>query len=169
MITVVSDTHGRDTHRLSRQALTAVREADLVIHAGDFTTESVLEAFETESTQLIGVAGNSDTPSVRERLPTTRTVKHEGLRITVVHGHDHGETSRSLLARQERADLLVVGHSHAPMARSIGEYTLLNPGSHADPRGHRPAYATITATDVGFTGRLHERDGPVFETFTIRT
>lgn len=169
MITVVSDTHGQDTHRLSRRALTAVREADLVVHAGDFTTESVLKAFETESTRFVGVAGNSDALPVRTRLPATQTVEHGGLRIAIAHGHDHSETSRSLFARQERADLLVVGHSHAPTVRSTGEYTLLNPGSHAEPRGHRPAYATLTATDDGFTGRLRDLDGAIFETFTIRS
>lgn len=166
MITVISDTHGQNTHRLSNQALTAVQEAELVVHAGDFTTESVLTAFETESTRLVGVAGNSDTLSVQQRLPATRTVEHGGLRIAVVHGHDHSETSRSLFARQQRADLLVVGHSHTPMVRFPGEYTLLNPGSHAEPRGHRPAYATLKDTDDGFTGRLCEPNGTVFETFT---
>lgn len=167
MITIVSDTHGSDTHRLSRQTRTAVRTADLVVHAGDFTTESVLSAFETESTRFVGVAGNSDMPPVRKRLPATQTVEHGGIRVAIAHGHNHSETSRSLFARQERADLLVVGHSHAPTVRSTDEYTLLNPGSHAEPRGHRPAYATLTATDDGFTGRLREPDGTVFETFMV--
>lgn len=167
MITVVSDTHGQDSHRLSNRALTAVRKADLVVHAGDLITESVLAAFESESTRFVGVAGNNDTLPVRRRLPATRTVEHGGIRIAVAHGHDHSKTSRSLFARQQSADLLVVGHSHAPTVRVTEEYTLLNPGSHAEPRGHRPAYATLTATDDGFTGRLCEPDGSVFETFTV--
>ncbi len=167
MITVVSDTHGRTTHRLSGQLLTAVREADLVIHAGDLITESVLSAFESESSRLVGVAGNSDTLSVQQRLPETRTIEHDGIRIAVIHGHHHTETSRSLFARQQHADLLVVGHSHAPTVRSTDEYTLLNPGSHAEPRGNRPAYATLKPTDDGFTGRLRALDGTVFETFIV--
>lgn len=168
MITIVSDTHGQDTHRLSNRTLTDVREADLVVHAGDLITESVLAAFESESTRFVGVAGNSDTLPVQRQLPATRTVEHQGLRIAVVHGHDHSETSRSLFARQQHADLLVVGHSHAPTVRVTDEYTLLNPGSHAEPRGYRPAYARLTTTDDGFTGRLCEPDGNVFETFQIQ-
>lgn len=167
MITIVSDTHGRDGHRLSGRALTAVREADLVVHAGDFTTESVLDAFESESARFVGVAGNSDSPAVRARLPRTRTVTHDGLRIAITHGHDHTETTLSLFARQETADLLVVGHSHVPSVREIGGCTLFNPGSHAEPRGGRAGYATLRTDDDGATGRLLDLDGTIFETVTI--
>lgn len=166
MIAIVSDTHGRKTHRLSNAALTAVRNAELVVHAGDFTTESVLEAFEAESARVVGVAGNSDNPAVRTRLPETYTVTHDGLCIAIAHGHDHTDTALSLFARQEGADLIVVGHSHVPTVREIGSCTLLNPGSHAEPRGHRAAYATLK-TDDGVTGRLHELDGAVFETVAL--
>lgn len=165
MITVVSDTHGRDTHRLSDHTLDAVRDADFVLHAGDFTTESVLDAFETENTRFAGVTGNNDTAAVRERLPAARTVEYEGLRIAMVHGHEHTGTGLSLFGRQENADLLVVGHSHNPEFRYIGDIPVLNPGSHADPRRYRPAYAELTTEPL--RGRLIEPDGTVFETFTV--
>lgn len=165
MITVVSDTHGRETHRLDGRTLDAVRDADLVLHAGDFTTESVLDAFETESARFAGVIGNSDTPALRERLPTTRTVEHEDIRITVVHGHEHSETSLSLLSRQENADLIVVGHTHRPEFRNTGEIPVLNPGSHADPRGHRPAHAELSLDPL--RGRLIEPNGTILREFTV--
>lgn len=165
MITVVSDTHGHETHRLNGRTLDAVRTADLVLHAGDFTTESVLDAFETESARFAGVIGNSDIPALRERLPTTRTVEHESVRITVVHGHEHSETSLSLLGRQEHADLIVVGHTHNPEFRDTADIPVLNPGSHADPRGHRPAHAELSLDPL--RGRLVEPDGSVLKTFTV--
>jgi putative phosphoesterase len=49
VLVVLSDTHGTDSHRLEGRTLEAVRAADLVIHAGDFTTETVLEAIEREA------------------------------------------------------------------------------------------------------------------------
>lgn len=164
MITVISDTHGRDTHRLNDHALTAVREADLVLHAGDFTTESVLDAFESESTRFAGVTGNNDT-ALTERLPATRTVEHEGIRIALTHGHEHTETALSLFGQQEHADLLVVGHTHKPQFGYIGDLPVLNPGSHAEPRGHQLAYATLTLDPL--RGRLLKPDGAVIETFTV--
>lgn len=49
MLVVLSDTHGTDSHRLAGRTLEAVRAADRVIHAGDFTTEAVLDAIEREA------------------------------------------------------------------------------------------------------------------------
>src|SRR5699024_6138027 len=72
VICVVSDTHGTDGHRLADRTLEAVREADLVVHAGDFTTEAALDAFEAESRDFRAVRGNNATPTVRERLPEER-------------------------------------------------------------------------------------------------
>lgn len=165
MITVVSDTHGRETHRLDGRTLDAVHEADLVLHAGDFTTESVLDAFETESERFVGVIGNSDTLALRDRLPPIRTVEHKGVRITIVHGHKHAETSLSLLGRQENADLVVVGHTHRPEFRTIGDIPVLNPGSHADPRGHRPAHAELSLDPL--RGRLTDQNGTILKKFDV--
>ncbi|ELZ28777.1 hypothetical protein C475_04046 [Halosimplex carlsbadense 2-9-1] len=175
MITVVSDTHGTDGHRLAGRTLAAVREADLVIHAGDFTTAAVLDAFEAEAGaerdggdgEFVAVYGNNDDPAVRGRLTAERTVEHDGLRFVVVHGHEHDDTSLSLLGRQERADVVVVGHSHEPGRRRVGAVTVLNPGSHADPRWHRPGHAELDATGEGATGRLVAPDGEVFDEFDL--
>jgi len=171
MITVVSDTHGTDGHRLEGRTLEAVREAELVIHAGDFTTAAVLDAFETEAGaecgEFVAVSGNNDGPAVRERLPARRTVEHDGVRFVVVHGHEHDDTSLSLLGRQERADVVVVGHSHEPGRRRVGAVTVLNPGSHADPRWHRPGHAELEPTGEGLTGQLVAPDGAVFDEFDL--
>ncbi|WP_436929218.1 metallophosphoesterase [Halosimplex halobium] len=187
MITVVSDTHGTDGHRLEGRTLEAVREADLVVHAGDFTTEAVLDAFESEvgagagaensgergdgesgtNAAFAAVYGNNDDPGVRERLTAERTVERDGLRVAVVHGHEHDDTSLSLLGRQERADVVVVGHSHEPGWRRVGAVTVLNPGSHADPRWHRPGHAELEPTGEGPTGRLVAPDGEVFDEFDL--
>ncbi|MFB6139195.1 MAG: metallophosphoesterase [Halosimplex sp.] len=182
MITVVSDTHGTDGHRLDGRTLTAVREAELVIHAGDFTTEAVLDAFEAEAGsagseteadddgadgEFVGVYGNNDDAAVRDRLAGQRVIEHGGVRFVVVHGHEHGDTARPLLGRQERADVVVVGHSHQPGHRDLGAVTVLNPGSHADPRWYRPAHAELEPTETGLTGRLVAPDGEVFDEFEV--
>ena len=169
MIAVVSDTHGREDHRLEGRTLAAVREADLVVHAGDFTTPAVVDAFAAESADFAGVYGNNDPPAVRDRLPAVAVRDRDGARLTVVHGHEHDETALSLLGRQERADLVVFGHSHRPSVVETPDLTLLNPGSHADPRWHRPAHAELVPAAGGLDGRLVEPDGTVFETFDVNT
>ncbi|WP_436925356.1 metallophosphoesterase [Halosimplex amylolyticum] len=174
MITVVSDTHGTDGHRLEGRTLEAVREAELVIHAGDFTTETVLEAFESEAGAdadgdgaFVAVYGNNDEAGIRGRLEPTRTVERAGLRFVVVHGHDHDDTALSFLGRQERADVVVVGHSHEPGWRETGAVAILNPGSHADPRWYRPAHAELEPAEEGREGRLVAPDGEVFSEFDL--
>ena len=72
MLVVVSDTHARTDHRLAGRTLEAVREADRVIHAGDFNREPVLDAFHEVSAELLGVYGNTDDTAVRDRLPPAR-------------------------------------------------------------------------------------------------
>ena len=174
MITVVSDTHGTDGHRLEGRTLEAVRESDLVIHAGDFMTEAVLDAFESEAgaqaaadSELVAVYGNNDGAGIRERLPGERVVEWGGCRFVVVHGHEHDDTALSFLGRQERADVVVVGHSHEPGWRSVGAVTVVNPGSHADPRWYRPGHVELEPAVEGLNGRLVAPDGEVFGEFAI--
>jgi hypothetical protein len=159
---VLSDTHGEDP-RLTDHLREAVADARLV-HAGDFTTREALEGFEALASEVTAVAGNRDSAAVRARLPAVATVEAAGLRFVVVHGHEHDRTSLSLLARQEGADVAVVGHSHRPGIERSGDLTVLNPGSHADPRGNRPAYATVGQVGARRAElRLHTPDGEAID------
>lgn len=168
MLVVMGDTHGRQDHRLAGSVQAAIHEADAVVHTGDFITQAVLDAFEAECPTLYAVHGNNDSKEVCDRLPPKQVFETEGLRIVVVHGHEHTHTALSILGRQEDADLLIVGHSHSPQFIQREEVAILNPGSHAVPRQFRPAYATLQADAMGVEGRLIDPDGTVFEEFTIR-
>ncbi|WP_435348052.1 metallophosphoesterase [Haloarchaeobius sp. HRN-SO-5] len=167
MLVVCSDTHARAGHSLSGRTLEAVQEADIVIHAGDFTTTAVLDAFYETAGRLRAVHGNADDPAVADRLPTTRTVEYEGVRIAVTHRRDGGQTGLRMFGRQQGADLVVSGHTHRPVAVETPDVVLLNPGSHAQPRGNRPAHAELEPTATGLEGRLVEPDGTVFDRFTV--
>ena len=167
MLVALSDTHAREGTHLEGRTAAAVDRADLVVHAGDFVTEAVLDAFEARC-DLRGASGNNDDPAVRERLGTETVVEWEGLRLVVVHGHAHSETGLSMLGRQAGVDLVVVGHSHRPAFRD-GVVPTLNPGSHAQPRWYRPAHAELEWDDrEGIArGTLVEPGGEVFERFTV--
>jgi hypothetical protein len=167
MLVVVSDTHSTSGHALSGRTLEAVREADLVVHAGDFTTISALEAFQGEAGRFEAVHGNVDDAAVRERLPAERTLRWEGLRIAVTHKRDGGPTALAMFGRERGADLVVSGHSHRPSVGHADDLTLLNPGSHAQPRGNRPGHAELEETDGTVRYRLCQPDGTVFEEGTL--
>lgn len=167
MLVALSDTHSRDGTRLSGRTAEAVESASVLVHAGDFMTTDVLEAFDSHGS-LYAVYGNNDPPAVRDRIPPDRVFEWRELRIALVHGHEHTDVELSMLGRQSNADLVVFGHSHAPEFRD-GVVPALNPGSHADPRWNRPAHAELEYDDAAglARGRLVEPSGTVFESFTV--
>lgn len=149
MLTIIGDTHRESGHGLTDEARRAVSDADQVCHTGDFTTEAVYEAIVAEAgpdTPVTAVHGNSDTAALRERLPETATVEFEGLRLVLAHGHRHDRTSLGLLARQEGADVAVVGHTHTPGIETVGDLVVLNPGSYTDPRGSPQAFGRVNGS-----------------------
>jgi putative phosphoesterase len=197
MLVVCSDTHGTDDPRLTGRTREALTDADLAIHAGDFTTPAVLDGVRRLADRLVAVHGNADVDAVRERLPSAATTTYAGVRIAVTHAERGGATARSLFGRGRGAALVVTGHTHRPSvdAPETGP-TLLNPGSHADPRGNRPGHAELWApgsddrpagvapfdvdaatTDSGtesdsnprLVGVLRTPEGDVFDRFHVRT
>lgn len=167
MLAVLSDTHSREGHDLAGRALAAVREADVVVHAGDFTTESALEAFYDVSDQLLAVHGNADDPAVTDRLPGARVVDAAGLTVAVTHRQRGGTTGLAFFGRERGADLVVSGHTHQPSVTDAEDVTLLNPGSHADPRGNPAAHAELSSTAGGVHGEIRARDGSVLREFRL--
>ncbi|ERH12322.1 MAG: phosphoesterase, MJ0936 family, partial [halophilic archaeon J07HB67] len=113
MLVAVSDTHGREEHRLRGRTREAVRAADAVVHAGDLYTEGVLDAFESVTESLYAVVGNNADTTVRSRLPESRVVGYEGVTFAVRH-RARSRTELALFGRERDADAVVYGHSHAP-------------------------------------------------------
>ncbi len=167
MLVALADTHGQDEIRLDGRLRDAVVTADRVIHAGDFVTATVLDGFEAIC-DLTAVYGNNDRPPVRDRLPSERALTWCGIKIVVVHGHDHSSTGLSILGRQADADLVIFGHSHQP-GFTDGDPPLLNPGSHAEPRWNRPGYAVLESQEAAASvvGQLREPAGTVIDQFVI--
>lgn len=167
MLAVVSDTHSTEDHRLRGRTYEAVREADVVVHAGDFYREPVLDAFYAEARSLRAVYGNNADYAIRDRLPESRVVEYGGVRFAVTHRRRSGDTGLVMFGRERDADVVIHGHSHAPRFDDSADVALLNPGSHAQPRGNRPAHAELESTPEGLEGRLVTPDGDVFEEFII--
>lgn len=173
MLVALGDTHGDRSHRLDGRTQHAVRAAEHVCHTGDFTTEPVYEAIaeaagrERDGAPLSAVTGNSDDPDLAARLPDTVTVEYAGRTIVVVHGHEHDRTALSLLARQEGADIVLFGHTHRPGIEETPYCLLVNPGSHADPRGSRPAHGEITRQGHGIRIEIRTPDGSLVADRTL--
>ncbi len=167
MIAIFSDTHSHDGHALDGEALAAARAADTVIHAGDFTSPSALSAFQDECSRFYAVHGNADSGAVRDRLPTDRIVEAGGVRFAVTHRRGGGELDLAMFGRSKGADVVVSGHTHRPTVVDREDILLLNPGSHAQPRGNRPGFAVLEESADGLTGEIRQPDGTVIESFEV--
>jgi putative phosphoesterase len=170
---LLADTHVPQRARdLPARVWTEVDAADVVVHAGDWTSEALLDALEERAARLVGVHGNNDGPALRARLPEVAEAELDGLRLAVVH--ETGPAARReerCAARFPDVDVLVFGHSHIPWDTTAadgrpGGLRLLNPGSPTDRRRQPSAtYLTATVAEGALTDvelhRLPPRDpGP---------
>jgi putative phosphoesterase len=129
-----------------------LRGADLILHAGDVCTASVLDEL-AEYAPVVAVLGNNDGPDVAEwGAGPTAELDLDGLSVAMVH--DSGAAS-GRLARMRRtfpgAGLVVFGHSHIPLDESAADLRIFNPGSPTDRR--RQPYGTLGLLTID-SGRL---------------
>lgn len=132
---MLADTHVPKRARdLPDQLWQEVERADVVIHAGDWVDERLLDEMEGRARVLVGVCGNNDRGALRHRLPEVARVRIEDMTFGVVHetGQRTGREHRCD-ARYPDLDVLVFGHSHIPWDTTAtrpdgGVLRLLNPG-----------------------------------------
>jgi putative phosphoesterase len=131
-----------------------LRQADLILHAGDVCTASVLTEL-AEYAPVTAVVGNNDDPSVAAwGAAETAELDLDGLRVAMVH--DSGARTGRLPRMRRRfpgADLVVFGHSHIPLDESAPGLRIFNPGSPTDRR--RQPHGTLGVLEVD-DGRLVE-------------
>ena len=138
LIAVISDTHlPRGARRLPDACIERIASADLLLHAGDFSTLEVLRELEAIGPPMVGVHGNVDSADVRRLLPEERVVEADGARIAMVHdaGPRTGRLERMRRRFGDRADVVVFGHSHMPLhEQAPDDFQILNPGSPTERR-----------------------------------
>jgi putative phosphoesterase len=138
LIAVISDTHlPRGSRRLPEACVERIAAADLLLHAGDFSTLEVLRQLEAIGPPLLGVQGNVDSAELRQLLPAERVVEAGGARIAMLHdaGPRAGRLERLRARFGGRADAVVFGHSHIPLLEQAdGGFQILNPGSPTERR-----------------------------------
>ncbi|MCV7174381.1 metallophosphoesterase family protein [Mycolicibacterium sphagni] len=140
---ILADTHiPKRARDLPAPVWQEVERCDVVIHAGDWVEESLLDSLAARANRLIGCWGNNDGPELRARLPECADVTLDGLRFTVVHETGAASGREARMARHyPHTDVLVFGHSHIPWDTTAKTgLRLLNPGSPTDRR--RQPYCT---------------------------
>lgn len=150
-LVIVSDTHvPQRARRLPDQLWRAIDDADVVLHAGDWTGLALVDEVERRAARLVAVRGNNDGPEFDERLPLVARAVIDGVRFAVVHetGARDGREAR-MAVEYPNVDVLVFGHSHIPWHTTApGGLRLLNPGSPTDKRREpHGSYLSAVADD----------------------
>ena len=154
-IAAISDTHApRRWKSCPPRVAGHLRDADLILHAGDVCTAAVLDELAGYA-PVHAVLGNNDGPDVAAwGAPETLDLDLAGLRLSMIH--DSGPSAGRLGRMRRRfpgAGLVVFGHSHIPLDESADGLRIFNPGSPTDRR--RQPHGTIGLLTVA-GGRLEE-------------
>jgi putative phosphoesterase len=136
-LAIIADTHmPRGSRRMPDECVRRLREADLILHLGDFSERSVLEELRALGPPVTAVRGNVDSTELRRLLPLEAEVEAAGVRLGLVH--DAGPARGRLERLRERfpdADAVLFGHSHLPLHEAgDGGFQIFNPGSPTERR-----------------------------------
>lgn len=161
-IAVVADTHSAP-HPDAQRHLQALKP-DAILHAGDIGDLEVLDQL-AQIAPLHAVRGNIDTRA--HDLPDVLAIDLAGgeddatlMRIFLTHIAVVGPRLRSdvaRMARAQRAQLVICGHSHVPFMGRDGDLTVFNPGSIGPRRFHLPiVFGTIDVSRKGVALAHHD-------------
>ena len=123
---VVSDTHGNykrlDTVLNKQIALEDKFRPRHLIHLGD-GIEDIEKCKLAEKFCVYSVRGNCDSFFYSEAVPKERIIELEGCKILIMHGHTYGVkmgiASAAAYAAECGADILMYGHTHAPVSYTL--------------------------------------------------
>ena len=152
---VLADTHAPRRWRQCPPIIARyLRQADLILHAGDVCTAGVLDELSGYAPVLV-VRGNNDGEDIAA-WGAQEAVEFDlaGLPVAMIHdsGPSAGRCAR-LRRRFPTAHLVVFGHSHIPADQAADGVRIFNPGSPTDRR--RQPHGTF--------GLLHIEDGQLLE------
>ncbi|HXS63146.1 MAG TPA: metallophosphoesterase family protein [Streptosporangiaceae bacterium] len=160
-VVVLADTHAPRRWRNCPPVVAEyLRRADLIMHAGDVCTATVLDELAAYAPVRV-VRGNNDGQDVADwGAPDTLEIDIAGLPVAMVH--DSGQATGRMARMRRRfpgARLVVFGHSHIPLDQAGDGLRIFNPGSPTDRR--RQPHGTLGLLEIVDGGLVGARIIPV--------
>jgi putative phosphoesterase len=121
---LISDTHGL----LRDEAVDALQDSDLIIHAGDIGALSVIDQLGAIA-NVVAVRGNMDRDEVAGKFPLTEIVQVNEVLLYAIHDLGRLDLDPGVSGIQ----VIIFGHSHQPVIQKQDGILYVNPGS-AGPR-----------------------------------
>jgi hypothetical protein len=157
---LLSDTHIPQVEKKLPAALTeAFQGVDLILHAGDIYTPSVLDDLERIA-PVFAAMGDDDydleDTVADKRVKEMHILKLEGQTLWLVHVQPYYLGTRGgqsgLHSGQDGApNIIVFGHAHYPMAKRVDDILYINPGSPTFLH-YRRGLGTVGILDINSDG-----------------
>ncbi len=165
-IIALADTHIKSgsIDILPGRLIKLLKEADIVIHAGDFIAQGFFDQL-SRICRLEAVHGNMDDMSLKRLLPERKILDLCGIKIGIIHEAAlsiQDDTGAFYLAREMEVDILVFGHIHKPVVHSKDKL-LLCPGSPTAPRLSEPSVIEINIESGKISGKIITLEGTLCE------
>jgi uncharacterized protein len=166
-IFVVSDTHGNQSDM--KEAIAEHGPFDCLIHLGDGVRDGI-EVASRLNIPFYGVCGNED---FGVTLPATLRLVLGSWTFFLMHGQqmdisayqspqvwDGHLTALAALARKEKAQVLLFGHTHRPLLTQVDGALIVNPGDQYIGSAAPPSFAAIKLSPDALNIKilLQERD-----------
>ena len=145
-IGIISDTHGL----LSRPALTALADSDLIFHAGDIGDPSILNRL-ARLAPVVAVRGNTDGGPWAQRLPVIQMSEVDGFLFCILHDIQQLDLDPTVTG----VHAVIGGHTHRPQIKREAGVLWFNPGSAGQARHGGPlSLGRIRVTAVGLEAEI---------------
>ena len=142
-ITVISDTHGI----IDDQIVSVLNDSDMIVHAGDIMSTSIIKKLKTYSKKVIAVAGNNDLPErysdeedkkIISKLNKVEQFTVNNDLITVEHGDrfGHHPSHDALRSEYPKSKLVIYGHTHNQICDMSANPWVINPGAAGHTRNN---------------------------------
>ncbi|HXF48005.1 MAG TPA: metallophosphoesterase [Verrucomicrobiae bacterium] len=154
---LISDTHVPERREeIPREFLSQLKEEDIVLHAGDWTSGNTLKLLQQKA-KVFGVWGNMDDGAIRKELPEKTIVEIQGFKIGITHGFGapEGMVEKVQSKFPEKVDMILFGHTHVPHSEEKDGILFYNPGSLSFNNDRRElTYAILEIKDNELAPRL---------------
>jgi putative phosphoesterase len=137
LIGLISDTHIPEIAKeIPQQVKEVFKGVDMILHAGDIFVDSVLDELATIA-PVLAARGDDDYTIRDKRVDEVQNLALNGLNVYVIHSSQY--FARDLIDHPERhnlnqsPDVVVFGHTHRDVVRTVGNSLLVNPGSATFP------------------------------------
>lgn len=146
IIGIVSDTHNNTDKVLKAVDFFNLRQAEIVLHAGDFSTPSCAKLFSKLNGSFISVFGNNDFQEydLNKTINVFGIISHPPYKFTIEN--KSFMLTHYLYNNYDNIDYIVYGHTHKANIKKFKNSFYINPGECCGRRYGRSTVALLDTT-----------------------